>query len=361
MSRVSPAAVLGLDIGGTWTRALVVGVPEGTRLGSARRSGANPTTHGVAAAAEHIEAAIAEALDAARLAPGDIRACVVGMAGASKLAGDPAAAEGIAALWQRTGLRCAVEVVADVTTAFAAGSPEPDGVILLAGTGAIAATVHDRAPVGILGGHGWLLGDEGSGFWIGREAARAALRDLDDGIAPPPDSLTAAVLAELVPEPASAVGHGDFGLGQGRRLVAAIIAAANSGPPIRLAALVPLVLAAAERGDRNASVILHETADILVATLAHARAVHAAGGAPGAADPSAPVVLAGGILAPGSLVHRLVLAAVTETWPKAAVSAGEDGAAGAAWLAAHRLLGVGSPEAADLHTRLLPGAHATIR
>jgi N-acetylglucosamine kinase-like BadF-type ATPase len=347
---VSAAAVLGLDIGGTWTRALVVDVAAGERLGAARRAGANPTTHGVAAAAAHIEAAVAEALGAAGLAPQDVSGCVVGMAGASKLAGDPVAAEAIAELWRRTGLRCPVEIVADVTTAFAAGSPEPDGTILLAGTGAIAATVHDRRPVGILGGHGWLLGDEGSGFWIGRQAVRAALRELDEGL--PQTGLTEAVLAELVPAPA-APDHSDFGLGEGRRLVAALIAAANARPPIHLAALVPLVLAAADRGERTASRILRETADLLVGTLVHAREVHGGQGARGAQDPTAPIVLSGGVLAPGSLVHRLVFAAVAEAWPKATVTAGTDGTAGAAWLAAHRLLGDG-PDAAALHARLLP-------
>lgn len=397
--RVRDAAVLGLDIGGTWTRALVVGVPGGARLGASRRAGANPTTHGVEAAAARIEAAIAEALTEAELAAAAVRACVVGMAGASKLAADPAAAEAIAALWRRIGLRCPVEVVADATTAFAAGSPESDGLILLAGTGAIAATMTDRRPVGILGGHGWLLGDEGSGFWIGREAVRTTLRDLDDGVAP--SGLTAAIIAEFAPgiepaanhrpahdhaaleptahepaapdhaalepaplEPAapgptSPGGH-DFGLGEGRRLVAAVISAANARPPIHLAGLVPFVLAAADQGDRNASRILRETAGLLVATLARARDVHGSHGARAARDPAAPIVLAGGILAPGSPVERLVRAAIVETWPKATVSASVDGSAGAAWLAALRLFGDG-PDASALHARLLSGAKATAR
>lgn len=431
---MSAHVVLGLDIGGTWTRALVVGVPGGIRLGASRRAGANPTTHGVDAAAMHIEAAITEALAEAGLAAPAVDACVIGMAGASKLVGDPAAAEAIATLWRRIGLRCTVEIVADVTTAFAAGSPEPNGSVLLAGTGAIAATMRDRRPAGILGGHGWLLGDEGSGFWIGRQAVRATLRDLDDGVTP--SGLVAAVLAELVPSSAmSAAGPAatttsdtaagptartasttatpamtsapaaptaavapaaptmsgtsaaavtptvpttsgtsaaagaptistptisavdaapdrpDFGLGEGRRLAAAVIAAANARRPVHLATLVPLVLTAAAQGDRNASRILHEAADLLVATLTHARDAGGTRNTHGAQDPAAPIVLAGGILAPGSPVHRLVLTAVAETWPMATITTGMDGAAGAAWLAALRLLGDGL-DAAALHSRL---------
>ncbi|HEX4787257.1 MAG TPA: BadF/BadG/BcrA/BcrD ATPase family protein [Actinospica sp.] len=343
---MSAPTVLGLDIGGTWTRALVLDAAAGTRLGASRRAGANPTTHGVEAASAHIAAAVAEALENADLAANQIDACVVGMAGASKLAGDPAAAAAIAALWQRIGLRCPVRIVADVTTAFAAGSPEPDGSILLAGTGAIAAIMADRRPAKILGGHGWLLGDEGSGFWIGREAVRATLAALDEGVEP--SGLTEAVLAEFVPDPALARAETDFGLGEGRRLAAATIAAANARPPVQLAALVPLVLTAADQGDRKADGILHEAAALLVDTLERARSANATRGAQ---DPTAPIVLAGGVLAPGSPVHRLVREAVTEAWPKATVTEGVDGAAAAAWLAALDLLDDGT-DAAALHAEL---------
>jgi N-acetylglucosamine kinase-like BadF-type ATPase len=351
---------LGLDIGGTWTRALVVDVAAGRRLGASRRAGANPTTHGVESATVHIAAAVTDALSEAGVSAEEVSACVIGMAGASKLAGDPAAARAFDELWRSIGLRCPVEIVADVTTAFVAGTPEPDGTILLAGTGAIAATMQDRRPAGIYGGHGWLLGDEGSGFWIGRQAARAVLAALDEGA--PLAGLTAAVAAEVVPEyectdtaKLTRAAGADFGLSEGRRLVATVIAAVNGRPPVQLAALVPLVFAAAEDGDRDASLILHEAADLLVGTLGRARSVHAAQGARAAEDASAPIVLAGGVLAPGSLVHRLVHAAVTEAWPKATVTAGVDGAAAAAWLAAHHLLG-DRPDSAALHARLLPAA-----
>jgi N-acetylglucosamine kinase-like BadF-type ATPase len=346
---VSEPPVLGLDIGGSWTRALVIDPVSGARLGVGRRAGANPVTHGVAAASEHIPAAVAQALDEAGTSAASVSACVVGMAGTSKLAGDPAAARAIDGLWRGLGLGCEVEVVSDVAAAFAAGCAEPDGSILLAGTGAVAAVMKARRPVGLRGGHGWMLGDEGSGYWVGREAVRATLAALDD--ARPLDGLTATVLAHFAPRPdplapaAPAAGPlaPDYGLDDGRRLAAAVIAAVNARPAVELATLVPLVTEAAERNDRTASHILHECAELLVATLERARPPQ---------DSTAPIVLAGGVLAPGSLVHRLVSAAIAQCWPKAAVAAGVDGAAGAAWLAALRLLGDG-PAAATLHARLL--------
>jgi N-acetylglucosamine kinase-like BadF-type ATPase len=50
------------------------------------------------------------------------------------------------------------------------------GVSLAAGTGVACLAAPEHGVPGIIGGHGFLLGDEGGAFWIGREGLRAALR-----------------------------------------------------------------------------------------------------------------------------------------------------------------------------------------
>ena len=50
------------------------------------------------------------------------------------------------------------------------------GVSLVAGTGVACLAVPELGLPRIVGGHGYLIGDEGGGFWIGREGLRAALR-----------------------------------------------------------------------------------------------------------------------------------------------------------------------------------------
>jgi N-acetylglucosamine kinase-like BadF-type ATPase len=355
---VSVRPVLGLDIGATWTRALAVDT-SGVRLGAGRAPGANPIAHGVrgvAAASEHIASALEQALAGAD--PGSVAACVVGMAGTSKVAADPAAAAQFDELWRRAGLRCEVEIVSDVTAAFAAGCAEPDGSVLLAGTGAIAAAIAGRRVAELRRGHGWLLGDEGSGFWIGRQAARVALVTVDDH--QPVTGLAAAVLdayqvrSAASASPASARAdestppekraYRELQPSPDRLLASALIAAVNARPPTELAALAQLVVSCAEQGDPAATRILSEAADHLVATLGHARRP----------EDAAPIVLAGGVLSPGTLVHQLVRSAVSESWPKASITTARDGAAGAAWLAALRVLG-DEPAARELHGVLLPG------
>ncbi|MCI3271667.1 hypothetical protein MQP27_11140 [Streptomyces sp. 7R015] len=74
----------------------------------------------------------------------------------------------------------ALGVSSDIEAAFASAPGAPaDGLALVAGTGAVAMRIADRRATTTVDGDGWLLGDDGSGFWIGREAVRAALRMAD--------------------------------------------------------------------------------------------------------------------------------------------------------------------------------------
>jgi glucosamine kinase len=77
------------------------------------------------------------------------------------------------ALTQQTGIR--VHVTGDADTARHGAFLGAPGLVVIAGTGS-AALGWDGERFARAGGHGFLLGDEGSAYWIGREAVRAALR-----------------------------------------------------------------------------------------------------------------------------------------------------------------------------------------
>ena len=55
------------------------------------------------------------------------------------------------------------------------------GILLIAGTGSIALARQSGGTMIRAGGWGPVFGDEGGGFWIGREAIRCALRAKDAG------------------------------------------------------------------------------------------------------------------------------------------------------------------------------------
>ncbi|HEV7900195.1 MAG TPA: BadF/BadG/BcrA/BcrD ATPase family protein [Planosporangium sp.] len=342
---MSDFRVLGLDVGGTGTRALLA-TARGERIGQGTAAGGNPAAHGAEVAAERVAEATVAALTGNDVTT--VRACVIGLAGVSKYAAEPATAEVFERTWRRLGLACPVHVVSDVAVAYAAGTARAAGSVLLAGTGAIAAEVRGREPVRIHDGYGWLLGDDGSGFWIGRQAVRATLAAIDGRAA-------TTELADLIlgryfngqADPGAAVTTGAVSLGAGlhraeRRRAAALVQEVAGRPAVALASLAPLVMQACASGDPVAERIVRRAAGMLIATLSGTR--------PAASD--TPIVLAGAILTASTPVRALVVEGVAERWPQAEVTVSHDGAAGAAWLAA--LPHLADDEAAEaVHERLV--------
>ncbi|MEU4554455.1 N-acetylglucosamine kinase [Micromonospora violae] len=326
---MSDTVVVGLDVGGTSTRAAVLTL-TGQRVGTGRAGGGNPTSHGAERAAAELLTALREAL--ADVDPTRVAAGTIGLAGAGRLLADPAGRAAFDRAWHDAGLRCPYEVHGDALVAYASGTASPDGTILIAGTGAITAQVHELRLDRIADGHGWLLGDAGSGFWLGREAVRRLLADLDAGRAP--GTLATTVLtellgsAEIAPRP--------------RASVDATIQAVTRRPPIELARLAPLVVDAATHGDPVATALLAEAAAHLVDSVGRIRPDGAV----------TPVVLGGGLLTGDTPLATAVRAEVGRRWPAAPLRTAGDGAAAAAWLAARDLAEVTDPAA--LHARLFP-------
>jgi N-acetylglucosamine kinase-like BadF-type ATPase len=206
---------------------------------------------------------------------------------------DHAHADRIAAeLHARTG--AAVAVGDDTEAALAGAFRGGPGVVVIAGTGSGALGQDPAGRQARAGGHGFLLGDEGGGYWIGREAVRAALRAADR-IDPPTE------LAQV-----ARAAFGD--------LVSAV-QEVHRHPADRtlLTRLVPAVVAAAGAGDATAGRILAEAADHLAAlaeavgrALAAAAPDDPAGSRTG--SPPLPVAMVGGIFAAEPVRARFVAA-----------------------------------------------------
>jgi N-acetylglucosamine kinase-like BadF-type ATPase len=77
-----------------------------------------------------------------------------------------------------------VRVASDARTAHLGAFGGEPGALLVAGTGAVALAVDLAGASHWAGGLGPVLGDEGSGGWIGREGCLAAARSID-GRGPP--------------------------------------------------------------------------------------------------------------------------------------------------------------------------------
>jgi N-acetylglucosamine kinase-like BadF-type ATPase len=296
---------LGLDVGGTRTRAVLVDAagevrgrgaaaganPAGANVAGTDPAGTDPAGAGPQAALAPLVEAVAAALDGA----GDraaVAGCLIGLAGYRSLP-DPVdfAARSRAALQ----LACPVRVVPDTVPAFAAGGVvDGTGTVLIAGTGSICVRLAGHQPGEQHGGLGWLLGDEGSGFWLGRAALREAVEY-------PTGVLGTAVRRQCAVDSPQE-----------------LVSWAYAGAPRRLATLAPLVSAAALEGDLAAIALVDAAAEEL-ADLVRATAL-----------PGEPLVLAGSVAAEPGPVRELLLDRLADLAPRLPVT---DAATAAARLA----------------------------
>jgi glucosamine kinase len=206
--------------------------------------------------ADALVAAIGVALDEARATAADV--VVAGLAGIFE---QPEVARPVAErLADRTGA-ARVVVTGDLVTAHAGAlglGEDPaglrPGVVLAAGTGAVAFAVGSEGRTARADGWGYLLGDEGGGFWIGRRGLTAALayRDGRGGSA----GLHARAEARF---------------GRVERLPELVHAADE--PAGLIASFAREVAAAAEQGDAVARGIWIEAAEHLAATAAGAASI----------------------------------------------------------------------------------------
>ncbi|MGV9303239.1 N-acetylglucosamine kinase [Nonomuraea sp. NPDC003727] len=305
--------VVGVDAGATSSR-VAVHTLDGTRLGYGKAGGGNPSAHGVEAAAAAIGAALAEALEG--VDPARVSRSLAGVAGNVT---DFGAALG--KLWAGHGITAGPRLVNDVPIAYAAGSAAPSGTLLLSGTGAVAARVTGHELDALSDGLGWLLGDAGSGFWIGRQAAKAVVHALDRGD-------RGGLLSELVVARFLGDDRGPTPRREAERVVRLAQADRTSLGP-----LSALVSQAASAGDPMAVEIAERAAAHLAETVAR---VYDGG----------PIVLAGSVLTSEGPVRHAVRAELERRWD-AEISTARDGAGAAAWLAALPLLP--AAEAADRH------------
>lgn len=295
--------LLAVDAGGTSTRAVVL-TTTGVCLGYGAAGSGNPISSGTEHAAREVVAAVRSALAQASVSAID-DAAVLAMAGSRTYV----STDWITMALNAVDVRGRVLLESDLLATFCSGAWEPDGYAVVAGTGAAAIRVQDGRQDLSADGLGWLLGDDGSGFWLGQQVVRSVAAQLDGR--GPRTSLTPLLLGVLdVPADASNT-PGYDGRPESLRLLLDAVYALR---PIELARFAPLVFRAGD--DEVATRIITDARAALHTTLA----------AIDSADVRGPVVCGGGVLgALGLPVEGL--SGVTE------LRSVTDGAVGAAVLA----------------------------
>src|SRR5215468_2613685 len=142
-------------------------------------------------------------------------------------------------------------IVNDALIALQAGIGDAPGIVVVSGTGSIAYGRNARGEAARAGGWGYVLGDEGSGYWIGRFALRAVVRHADGRGRE--TSLTSRLL-------------GHFDLTGPSELIHKVYH--QELAPSAIGALAHYVQEARDDGDLVAAVILDQAAEELAATAA---------------------------------------------------------------------------------------------
>jgi N-acetylglucosamine kinase-like BadF-type ATPase len=312
---------LAVDAGGTSTRTVLVD-PHGRCLGYAKHGGGNPISSGREGAAAQIVTGTREVLAAANAEAGDVAGVLLAMAGASTVMG----ADWIADPLRGIGVDAPVAFESDLLATFFSGTYRPDGYALVAGTGAAAIRVEDGLVAATVDGLGWLLGDVGSGFWIGHRVARTALASLDGRA--PQTALAPLLLRELGIDDDASVNAFGRSVALGRA-----IDALYELRPVQLARFAPLAFEAA--GDEAADRIVAEAGSALLSTLDAVAVPHLAG----------PVILGGGTLSRHASLPELIASARSTDGSRPEIRRVDDGTVGAVVLA---LRTAGVPVDADV-------------
>jgi N-acetylglucosamine kinase-like BadF-type ATPase len=305
--------VLGADGGGTKTLGVLADA-SGKELARRQVGPGNPNVAGVDGAAANIVDLLAGCCDAAHRDPADLGAVVLGLAGA----GSAPIRERLAArireiLRERNLPEPVMQIETDARIALEGAFGGQPGAIVIAGTGSVVLGKGADGNTLMIGGWGRVMGDEGSGYFIGVETLKRIAREMDGRS---PESLLRAMAGER------------HGWTTRERLITAVYQ-----EKFEIPSLAPMVMEAAGRGDEAALRILRHGAELLTEQVASFAST---------LPPGAPVgiVFIGGLIAGGTVYAGLFTETLRRSIPRVEVRSPQfPPAEGAVLMAVQRLSG----------------------
>lgn len=159
---------IGIDGGGTNLRIVIIN-DEAETIATYHGYSVNPNTVGREVAKDRIQNGISEILQSANLSPEQIMGLGIGIAGASARH----SADWLLGITQPMLPDSLIVPSSDEEIGLVGARKALDGVFLIAGTGSAAYGIRQDGATHRAGGWGYLLGDEGAGYWIGNQALRA--------------------------------------------------------------------------------------------------------------------------------------------------------------------------------------------
>lgn len=216
-------------------------------VGRGNSGPSNQRAIGPQMALTNLNDAVENAFLAAGIPRQTVDAVVLGLAGADRVSDRECVLE-----WAKSvKLAQRIEVVNDAVPLLYCGQGNGHGIALIAGTGSLAWGRDHQGRTARSGGWGYLMGDEGSAWWIGQQVLLAVVRAVDGR--GPKTSLQETLLTQIeVSSP--------------REIVPVIYS--HETPRSLIAGLAPLAFSAAESGDAAAGAILTLAAGCLAEMVA---------------------------------------------------------------------------------------------
>lgn len=168
--------IIGVDGGGTGTRA-VIGTQKGEVLAIVEGAGTNMKSKPPDEVRQQIVQLLEQLLQKVSATKNDISTVFLCVAGGDRQVDKDRWERWLGFLFPAS--TCQITITNDAVAALTSGTFTKQGVVVIAGTGSIVYAIAKKLQVSRVGGWGYLLGDEGSGYYIGQEALRAIAQHYD--------------------------------------------------------------------------------------------------------------------------------------------------------------------------------------
>jgi glucosamine kinase len=179
-AKVEMGLFIGIDGGGTKTKCVLVDDKLNV-LCTSERGASNPLTIGIESSSEILFNLINEVLSKAKIFQIDSGAVGIAGGGRKSTANKIKYALLNLAAAKKLSLK-KLEVVSDAEISVEGAFSGRPGVILIAGTGSIIFGKDEKGKLYRTGGYGRIIGDDGSGYSIGKKFLKAVAKDLDENI-----------------------------------------------------------------------------------------------------------------------------------------------------------------------------------
>ncbi|QSB12005.1 hypothetical protein JTI58_10555 [Lysinibacillus fusiformis] len=237
--------IIGVDGGGTRTRA-VIGTRKGEVLAFVEGAGTNMKSTPPDEVRLQIIQLLAQLLQKIDATKNDISAVFLCVAGGDRQVDKERWEQWISFLFPASAFK--ITITNDAVAGLTSGTFTQQGLVVIAGTGSIVYAVGKNYQASRVGGWGYLLGDEGSGYYIGQEALRFITRHYD-AFGVNEDLFTATILNQLaLKNPTEIITH----------------VYEHLQPRVLIASLARVVLRLAEQNNDRAKKIIGQAAHHLV-------------------------------------------------------------------------------------------------